>query len=117
MNTPFVNDMFSVSFQAFNNLYPDKNVFCQWVPEIYTDDGEEAYGVTTFSDDGVDYVDISGNLRVQDAIEVFVHELAHVATGIENEHGKEWEDAFDYIRLEYDRISNLMFGAIEDIHE
>ena len=111
MKTPFINDMFSMVYQAFKNLYPDKECDCQWQPETMTDeDGTEVLGITTYGDDGSVFIDISANLKVADAVEILAHELAHVAVGKEAEpHGQEWEDAFDAIHNEFDRIGNEMF--------
>ena len=110
MESPFINDMFSIIFKAFKNLYPDKKCECQWEPEKMTDEnGNDVLGLTTFADDGRVFVDISASLKVVDAVEILAHELAHVAVGSDVEHGKEWEDAFDSIHKEYDRIGNDMF--------
>lgn len=111
METPFANDMFSMVWQAFKNLYPDKNCECQWVPELEKDDdGEQPLGVTTFADDGEVYVEIVASLAVADAIEILAHELAHVAVGDAEGHGKAWEEAFDNIHAEFDRIGDEMFS-------
>ena len=111
MKTPFINDMFSMVYQAFKNLYPGKECECQWQPEKMTDeDGTEVLGITTYGDDGSVYVDISASLKVADAVEILAHELAHVAVGEKAEpHGKEWEDAFDSIHNEFNRIGEEMF--------
>ena len=111
MESPFVNDMFSLVWIAFKNLYPDKDCKCQWVPELEKDDdGEQPIGVTTFADDGNIYVDIVATLPVADAVEIFAHELAHVAVGEYENHGEAWEEAFDKIHAEFDRVGNEMFG-------
>ena len=110
MESPFINDMFSMVYKAFKNLYPDKEAECQWHPEIpKNEDGDEVLGVTTYADDGAIYVDISANLRVVDAVEILAHELAHVAVGESEAHGEAWEKAFDAIHNEFDRIGNEMF--------
>ncbi len=105
--TPFINDMFSIVYKAFTNLYPNKKCEVQWMPEIKDENGEIVFGCTTFNEDGA-FVDISAGSSVMGAVEVLAHELAHVAVGIENEHGKEWQDAFDAIFNEYGRIANEM---------
>ena len=112
MKGPFINDMFSMVYRAFKNLYPDKECECQWVPECEkAEDGHNVLGVTTFTDDGKVYVDISAQLKVVDAVEIFAHELAHVAVGENEDHGEEWEKAFDAIFDEYNRIGNEEFDA------
>lgn len=110
MTTPFINDMFALVFEAFSNLYPDKRCKCQWVSDLgKNDQGEELLGLTTFYDDGDIDVEISGKLTVVDAIEILAHELAHVAVGQDKGHGPEWEEAFDLIYNEYNRLGNLRF--------
>ena len=114
METPFINDMFALVWKAFKNLYPDKDCKCQWVPELEkSEDGAEVFGVTTFTDDGEVFVDIVASLSVADAVEVFAHELAHVAVGEGEKHGKVWEEAFDKIFNEYNRIGDEEF----DVHD
>ena len=104
MDSPFGNDMFTLVYRAFKNLYPDKECDCQWVPELEpAEDGCEILGLTTFSEDSA-LVEISAQLRIVDAVEIFAHELAHVAVGSDADHGPEWEAAFDSIFNEYDRI-------------
>lgn len=111
MESPFTNDMFSMVYKAFKRLYPEKDCNCQWQPAQMTSaDGKNVLGLTTYGDDGNVYVDISTNLKVVDAIEILAHELAHVAVGEEVEpHGEEWEEAFDAIHNEFDKIGNEMF--------
>ena len=117
MNSPFLNDMFSIVWIAFKNLYPDKDCECQWVPEVGKDDnGDDCYGMTTFDGDGTVHVEISAQkLTVSDAVEVFAHELAHVAAGKYADHGKEWEEVFDRIFDEYNRIGYEMFDRQEKV--
>lgn len=99
--SPFTNDIFSLIWLAFNTLYPDKDCICYWTDELKDEEGNEVFGVTVFADDGNTYVYISGKLMIEDAAEVFAHELAHVATGICDAHGAEWEAAFSKIHETY----------------
>ena len=102
---PFVNDMFALVFQAFKNLYPRKKCKCQWVPKITDENGRDVYGSTEYLvEERIFLVEISATLSVMNAVEVLAHELAHVAAGPDAEHGKEWEDAFDAIFEEYERL-------------
>lgn len=111
MNTPFYNDMFSLVYKAFENLY-HKECICEWSPTSFkAEDGSDAYGMTTFDDDGKILVSISADIPVTGAVEVFAHELAHVVVGIDAGHGKEWEETFEAIYREYERI------ALEAINE
>lgn len=112
---PFRNDVFALAWKAFKNLYPDKDCVCKWADEIEPDEnGSERYGATVFYDDGSVDVIVSTKLSVADAVEVFTHELAHVADGKDNEpHEESWEKHFDAIFEEYDRICNEMFPSEE----
>ena len=110
--SPFINDMFSMVYQAFRNLYEekDRNLIVYWSSEPMKDDnGNEAFGSTTFTDTYV-YVEVSSDLKVSDAVEILAHELAHAAIGSSAEHGEEWEKAFDAIITEYNRIGDIVFG-------
>lgn len=114
MVTPFQNDMFAIVWQAFKNLYPDKDCQVYWEPQIRgEEDGEPVYGLTDFGDDGTVYVFVKPSLEVADAVEILAHELAHVAVGIEHDHDEVWQEAFDKIFDEYNRIGEQMFPAGE----
>ena len=111
MESPFKNDPFAIAYQAFKNLYPDKDCEIIWQPEEMKDDKGNGYvGMTNFSDDGEITVEVSVFMKIGDAVETLAHELAHVAVGASEEHGEEWEKAFDAIHAEYDRIGNEMYG-------
>ena len=114
--TPFVNDMFALVWMAFKNLYPDKECRCVWVPKLEKDeDGGQPIGVTTFYDEGYAFVEIVATITVADAVEIFAHELAHVAAGNNAGHGKAWEEAFDKIFAEYNRIGYEMYNVHDAI--
>lgn len=123
MENPFANDMFALVWKAFQRLYPNKECVCYWADEIEPDeDGKPVYGATTFCEDGEVQITIDAKLTVQDAVEVFSHELAHVAVGIIGDgsdkkqatyHGEEWEKAYDAIFKQYDLICNELFGEME----
>lgn len=73
--------------------------------------GEPAYGVTIFPEDGsAPMIFISADLKLSDAVEIFAHELAHVAAGASAGHGEEWDKAFENIFAEYNRIGEERFG-------
>lgn len=113
MKTPFNNDIFAMIWIAFKNLYPDKDCECFWQPDIRDNsDGDECLGLTDFGDDGKITVFVKTNLKIEDAAEIFAHELAHVAVGIEHDHDEVWERAFDAIFEEYNRIGDELF----DVH-
>lgn len=102
--TIFTRNPFDILAIAFSNLYPDLKYKAQIVPKVEDESGAELYGETFFPDDGnTSIISISAQLTISDAVEIFAHELAHVATpGME--HSDEWEGAFERIHVEYDRI-------------
>lgn len=52
---------------------------------------------------------VTPNIPVCDCAEILAHELAHVAVGVEEDHGEKWEKAFDSIFSEYNRIADELF--------
>lgn len=107
---PFQNDMFAMVWGAFKKLCPDKECEIYWEPKIRDEeDGKPVYGLTDFAVDGSVAVFVKPSLEVADAVEVLAHELAHVAVGIEHDHDEVWQEAFDKIFEEYNRIGNQMF--------
>lgn len=104
--SPFTNDPFVLIAKAFHNLFPDR----QYTAEI-SPDPMDAYGVTIFSNDGQPpHIQIVSSINLNQAMEVFAHELAHVAVGISHQHDDEWEAAFNQINTEYNRIGEDLFG-------
>ena len=107
LSSPFSNDIFALIYESFHTLYPNKEFIAYWVDELKDDTGTEVYGVTIFADDGTVEICISGKLTVTDAAEVFAHELAHLAVGdTEEQHGEEWESAFEAIYQKYNELMN-----------
>lgn len=107
----FRNDPFVMAAQAFENLYPKRDYEAFIMPELFDEEGNAVFGATTFPDDGGKLqIEISAELPLKHAIEIFVHELAHVATPEDRNHGAAWEEAFEQIYREYTRIGEEMFG-------
>lgn len=64
----------------------------------------EALGETFFPDDGGRVqVLIRGDQKVEEAMDILAHELAHVITGSDGEHGPVWQKAYGDIHEEYTR--------------
>lgn len=110
METPFINDMFSIFYKAFKNLC-NKKVDVQWVNEIEPVEGEEVSGTTRFFDDGTIEIYILTRQSITEAVETLIHEFAHVIVGPINEHGEEFHRACDALVEEYTRILD------EDFHD
>jgi len=110
--SPFDNDPFAMVKEAFDRLYPDKEFAAYWQPDIRDSiDGSTAYGLTDFGEDGSVCVFVTPSINVSDAVEIFAHELAHVAVGVEHDHDSAWEEAFNSLFEEYNRIGELRFGS------
>ena len=110
MRTPFINDPFALVWQAFANLYPGIAVECWIEPQIRpTEDGKPVYGMTDFGEDGSIAVFVTSEIALIYAVEIFAHELAHAAVGASEGHGEKWQDAFDAIFKEYNRIGDEPF--------
>lgn len=113
---PFSNDPFSMVAMAFERLYPKKKYIAYWNPNIRdSEDGKECFGLTDFDmeEKELPVVFVKPTLNINTAVEIFAHELAHVAVGPEEDHGTKWEEAFDAIFLEYNRIGTELFGTDE----
>ena len=108
----FKNDPFAIVWEAFKNLYPDKDCECWFDAVDDPEDTDGHCGWTQWTDDGDVVVAVDFGLRLADAVEIFAHELAHVAVGPDADHGEEWEKAVDAIHVEYNRIGNERF----DVH-
>jgi hypothetical protein len=96
----FKNDPFARVDTAFRKLYPDKMYVALITPELKL--WKREYGCTSFDTEPPTIL-ISSKIRIDKAVNIFAHELAHVAVGIEVGHGKEWEQALDAIYVEYHR--------------
>lgn len=114
MENPFKNDPFSITWEAFKSLYPEKECVCWFDNDIRADDGDKAYGLTSFEEDGSIQVFVDANIAMENATEVFAHELAHVAVGFDHGHDAEWESAFESILNEYEKICEKWFGGEAD---
>jgi hypothetical protein len=116
METPFKNDPFALVWTAFKNLFPRKECDVWYDKKEQGENGDSVtFGETFFDDDGSIIVFIDYDLQVKDAVEIFAHELAHVAAGKDAAHGEAWAKAFDDIFTEYNRIGYEMFGKHETI--
>ena len=56
MTSPFQNDPFAMVWQAFKNLYPEKDCICFFDVIEKNGNGDTVYGETLFHDDGTMYV-------------------------------------------------------------
>lgn len=106
----FINSPFAILDEAFRSLYPDKKYKACIEPSIKDDEGNRVFGFTQFSKGETPVIAISAELNIMDATEIFAHELAHVAAGEEAGHGERWDEEFQRIFDEYNRIGKERFG-------
>lgn len=109
-NMIFVNSPFKILDEAFRGLYPDKKYKACIEPSIKDDEGNRVFGFTQFSKGETPVIAISAELSITDATEIFAHELAHVAAGEGAGHGERWDEEFQRIFDEYNRIGRERFG-------
>ena len=98
----FVNDPFRMLTKIFNKKWPQRKIVIQFDPRMGKDE-EAPFGETIFPNDESEeiLINISTNISFEDMVEILAHELAHVATGIEGGHTKDWEDNLDYLHDEF----------------
>lgn len=106
----FENSPFEMLAEAFKRLYPDVEYKAFIDPYIRPgEDNKKVYGLTEF-DEGNITIYIDSELKIVDAIEIFAHELAHAAVGVEHDHDEAWEGAFDALFEEYNKIGDELFA-------
>ena len=105
----FQNSPFEILDKAFKNLYPGKSYIAFIDVDMKDESGEIVYGCTQFNDCDTPIIFIDSSLSIQNAVEIFAHELAHVATEANEGHGELWEKAFDEIQSEYNRIGEELW--------
>jgi hypothetical protein len=117
MATPFINDPTAIVAQAFSELYPGVEYVAQYVPDLRDETNGTAYGLTIFPDDGsTPIVCISAEAPISAAPELLAHELAHVATPEDTEHGESWSAASEAIFKKYNELlEKLIPGEPEPI--
>lgn len=109
MASPFINDPTAIVARAFSELYPGVEYIAQYVPDLRDETNGTAYGLTIFPDDGsTPIVCISAEAPISAAPELLAHELAHVATPEDTEHGESWSAASEAIFKKYNELLDTM---------
>ncbi len=102
--SPYRNDPNAIVRQAFRHLFPGHKYKAEYVIDLRGQDGTEISGQTYLHYDGTATIQISASLPIYAAVETLCHELAHVATPHDADHGPDWLAAYDQILCEYDRL-------------
>ena len=104
------NSPFEILDIACKRLFPNIKYSAYFDLNISADEHDEkVYGWTSFADNGEITIFIDGGLSIENAAEIFAHELAHAAVGAHHEHDEVWQKAFDDLFDEYNKIINEMF--------
>ena len=99
----------TIMARAFSELYPGAEYVAQYVPDLRDETNGTAYGLTIFPDDGsTPIVCISAEAPISAAPELLAHELAHVATPEDTEHGESWSTASEAIFKKYNELLDAM---------
>ena len=105
----FKNSPFEMLDMAFKRLFPDVKYTAYFEPDIRDNaDGNKVCGLTDFSDDGEITIFIDPDLSINNAVEIFAHELAHAGVGVAHDHDEVWEKAFDDLFEVYNRLGEAI---------
>ena len=114
-NWIFKNCPFQMLDVCFKKLFPNVKYEAYLQPDLKDDAGKEVYGLTTFTDNGEIEILIGLQLSINDTVETFAHELAHVAVGAEHEHDDVWAKAFDDLFNEYNKLGEEIWESNVDL--
>lgn len=108
----FDNSPFEMLDLAFKRLFSGIEYTAYFEPDIRDgENGEKICGLTDFDEDGTITIFVDSNLTINDAVEIFAHELAHAGAGAEHAHDEVWEKTFDDLFDEYNKIGEEMFSS------
>lgn len=108
----FKNSPYEMLDIAFKRLFPAVKYTAFFEPNIRdSENGQKVCGLTDFADDGEITIFIDTDLSINNSVEIFAHELAHAAVGIGHDHDEVWENAFDSLFEEYNKIGGEMFSS------
>ena len=107
----FKNSPWEMVDQAFKNLFPEKKYIAYLDTDMVDETDGKVCGFTFFPDNGdTPMIFIDFSVSIVHSVEVFAHELAHIAVGSDAEHTEKWEKAFTDILIEYNRIGAEKWG-------
>ena len=111
-NWIFKNCPFQMLDICFKRLFPEVKYEAFFEPNIRDDEnGNECCGLTDFDENGKITIFVDVDLSINNAVEIFAHELAHAGVGVEHGHDEVWEKAFDDLFNEYNKLGEEMFGS------
>lgn len=94
MKHPFENDLFAIMYDTFSKMHPHHpDFYTQWaLSDEFADDDN---GYCEWRDDGTIVISISMGNTVEEALEVFAHELSHVAVGYDHDHDDDFNSEYE----------------------
>lgn len=106
MSIKILNDPMQMIIKAATNLYENMSCNIQFYP-VKEESG--TFGECIFPENVEEKIDcpiinIDPSIPYGAILEVLAHELAHVATPNDLDHGEDWENAFNAIFQEYNRL-------------
>lgn len=106
-DTPFLNDPFVVVAEAYSRLWnkPYLAVWSQHSPE-----DNDSYGLTQSADGCTPVITIFAEHTINEQIETFAHELAHVAVGVDHGHDAVFKKALKQLKAMYNIVYDEMLG-------
>ena len=111
-NWIFKNSPFEMLAIAAKRLFPDIEYEAYFDYQIRPEEnGQKVYGFTDFGENGTIAIFVDSELTIHNAVEIFAHEIAHAAVGVEHDHDDVWEKAFKDLFDEYNKIGDEMFGG------
>lgn len=105
---------FSLEITSIN--YPDLKYNFNWVylenPEVCSEHYAGPWGAVNFDGD-IPTVEIDPRLPIERFPEIFLHEIAHLVVGYEEDHNEVWEKEFEKLEESYNTIGNQRFNTDE----
>ncbi|AWJ88892.1 hypothetical protein Sp245p_03360 [Azospirillum baldaniorum] len=104
------NDPFRPAIAAAEELYPNLSLKIVLVDGLVDLGG---FAATAFPDDGGPaHIEIDHELPLHAVAITLLHELAHAVVGLEDGHGKKWEEAF--MQLAHGYAKHMDGGSLDD---
>lgn len=101
MPVEFVNDPFAVILEAFARRHPTRSARVELVEGLHEEAG--VWGQAWIPDDAaaIPEIQIDADAPIRAVVELLSHELAHVATPHDGDHGPAWQFSFEELHADY----------------
>lgn len=100
-----LNDPIQGVLKAAESLYPDLECEIQFYP-VKSETGNCGMCILPENENEIPQINIDPSIPYGAVLEVLAHELAHVVVP-EDDHGEQWDNAFNAIFTEYNRLMAL----------